>query len=474
MQRSADRRSHSMTQSESRAAQAISRSGHFKDAILNELAASYNVAQFVSCDPQLRVRFARIRGFESTTGFDSIERAAGVLLANSPERSVNVRSYDPESPESREFVYGLTSTDTIVSTVQRLAAEGLYTIANETIDVRDGGVSGVVLGDMIEFAPDDTPRAVEKPDVASLPRELGRRLLSTVYQLPLEFAFDRDDRIEFSLHPQRRGFRHEHVIIWERRRLSASGTARLAWPNRFSRLIGDKVFGLLVADAIGLPVPRTIVISRRVAPFVFGAATGSGEPWFRTSPVEQDPGFFTTLPHWTDPFELFQREDPGGSALASLLAQEGVDARWSGAAVATLSGDLIIEGVAGSGDRFMLGAMAPVEVPNAVQHRVRAVYQRAEEQIGPVRMEWVDDGRMTWVVQFHRGASISFEGTIVPGEPAHFRHFDVSDGIEKLRAAVMHAKATGDGILLVGRVGLTSHFGDILRRARVPARIKPD
>ncbi len=34
---------------------------------------------------------------------------------------------------------------------------------------------------MIEFAPDDTPRCVEKPGVASFPLAWGHSLLQTVY-----------------------------------------------------------------------------------------------------------------------------------------------------------------------------------------------------------------------------------------------------------------------------------------------------
>ena len=34
------------------------------------------------------------------------------------------------------------------------------------------------------------------------------------------------------------------------------------WPNDFSRFLGDKTFGLLVADAINLPVPCTIAFGR--------------------------------------------------------------------------------------------------------------------------------------------------------------------------------------------------------------------
>ena len=56
---------------------------------------------------------------------------------------------------------------------------------------------------------------------------------------------------------------------------SAPASANLAWPNRFSRHIGDKAFGLLVADVMGLQVPKTTVLARRVAPFSFGEPTGS-------------------------------------------------------------------------------------------------------------------------------------------------------------------------------------------------------
>jgi hypothetical protein len=443
---------------------------HFKDAVLNELADTSNVAQFVSFAPDLRLRFARLHGESPLSA--SPEVAIAALLRSSGEQSINVRSYDPETPESREFVYGLKSVDAVIANVQRLASQGLYTIANETIDVKDGGVSGVVLGQLIEFAPDDTPRAVEKPDVASLPRDLGLRLLSIVYGFQLTLDYQADERVEFSLHPQRRGVRHEHVIVWERRRMGSFGTARFVWPNRFSRLIGDKVFGLLVAHVLGLPVPHTTVFGRRVAPFAFGTATGTGEPWIRTSPMVQVPGFFSTLPRWTDPFALLQREDPDARQLASVLAQEGVDARWSGAVIAPQNGPLILEGVAGSGDLFMLGQRAPAKLPDTVESRVRNLYERASATLGAVRIEWVDDGRQTWVVQLHRGATVSSGTTIVPGKPARFRRFPVEQGIEKLREEVERATADGYGIVLVGDIGLTSHFGDVLRRANVPSYLE--
>ena len=55
------------------------------------------------------------------------------------------------------------------SVLKRFSSQGLHTIVNETVDVNDGGVSGVLMHNVLEYSPDDTPRCVEKPGVASLP-----------------------------------------------------------------------------------------------------------------------------------------------------------------------------------------------------------------------------------------------------------------------------------------------------------------
>src|SRR5439155_1795669 len=124
-----------------------------------------------------------------------------------------------------------------------------------------------------------------------------------------------------------------HTVLWEEELTNPVELAPVvAWPNRFSRFVGDKTYGLLVADAVGLAVPRTTVITRRIAPFAFGTPTGTSETWIRTAPVEQVPGRFTTRHGWIDPFDLLQREDPAGTAIAAVLAQKGVEPSFSGAA----------------------------------------------------------------------------------------------------------------------------------------------
>ncbi|MFY9820923.1 MAG: hypothetical protein WAM82_06040 [Thermoanaerobaculia bacterium] len=189
--------------------------GHFKDDILDKLARQGNVAQFVSFGPDLGVRHAWIRGRSPGERFASLEEAVAALLAASPERSVNIRSWQPDNPKSRSFLYGRKEPEEILGELRRLAGDGLYTIVNETIDVEDGGVSGVAFGDLLEFAPGDTPRCVEKPGACALPRDLGMRVLETVYGFQPALPERREVRVEWTLHPLRRGYRREHTTLWE-------------------------------------------------------------------------------------------------------------------------------------------------------------------------------------------------------------------------------------------------------------------
>jgi hypothetical protein len=266
-----------------------------KDASLDHLAnIGMNVAQFVSFAPQNRKptqQYSRIVGRTPNDHFTNAREAIVELLARSADRSVNVRSYEPFNAQSREFLYGISSVDEAIAGLNRLTAGGLHTIVNETVDVKDGGVSGVLMGNVLEFAPDDTPRCVEKSGTAALPRGWGRELLSTVYRFPVELDVPLASRLEFSLHPRPRGWRQTNILTWEfSGQIPIVAKPPIAWPNRFSRLLGDKVYGLLIAHHVGLPVPYTTVINRRVASFSFGRRTESGESWIRTAPIEQEPG----------------------------------------------------------------------------------------------------------------------------------------------------------------------------------------
>ena len=447
-----------------------------KDESLNRLAESINVAQFVSFLPghASRQAYSRVLGYAPNHKFKSVHAALTALYERSSEHSINVRSFRPDDPRSHEFIYGLKSVDDAMSAVSRIAVAGFHVIVNETIDVKDGGVSGVIQGDVIEFAPDDTPRCVEKPGVASLPRNWGLRILSTVYNFVPELNVPRDFRLEFSIHPRPRGWKYTHTIGWELEKVGRIAfKPKTQWPNQFSRMLGDKVFGLLISHQIGLPVPKTTVVARRIAPFSFGVDSGTAECWIRTSPREQMPGKFTTHRGWIDPFLLLANEDPDGTKIASVIAQQGVRPEFSGALIVQRDGTQKIEGKAGEGESLMRGMAVPEPLPKRVESDVRHLFKKAAERLGAVRFEWVHDGRKAWIVQLHRGATQSIATVLVPGEAEHWRSFEVKRGLEALRVE-LDMMNLDEGIRLIGQVGLTSHIADVIRRAGKPARISAD
>lgn len=446
-----------------------------KDRSLDLLARSGNVAQFVSfapgADGELAQHYSRIAGFEPNHSFETPQLALYELLARSSDGAINLRSYLPSSPRSQEFVYGLRSLSDAMEGLRRLIAKGLFVIANETIDVNDGGVSGVIHGNIVEFAPDDTPRCVEKSGVASLSRHWALTLLETVYGFRPDLDVDLDCRMEFSIHPRKRGWKLSHTLAWEIEEApGASLEPSFGWPNRFSRHIGDKAYGLLMADLAGLPVPRTTVIGRRVAPFAFGTPTGSAEVWTRTCPNEPQPGLYTTVKGWTDPFRLMMSEDPEHHAIASVICQDAVPAAYSGAAIVTDAGQLHVEGVRGEGDALMLGQDHAEELPAEVLAGVTVTYEKLVKLLGPVRFEWVHDGARVWVVQLHKGATTTSATVLVPGDADTWVSFPAAAGLEALRRFLQDVPA-GTGVSIEGEIGLTSHLADLIRKAQKPARI---
>ena len=327
------------------------------------------------------------------------------------------------------------------------------------------------MGDILEFAPDDTPRCVEKPGTVSLPRVWGQELLSTVYGFPVSLPFPYASRTEFSLHPHPRGWLKTNIIVWEYAdQDTPKERPQLVWPNRFSRLVGDKTFGLLVAHHLGLPVPLTTVIGRRVAPFTFGRLTGWNEHWIRTAPPEQAPGFFSTHRGWRDPFALLQGEDASGNGVAAVLSQAGVEPVYSGALIVGNDRAPIIEGRPGTGDVLMLGEAQPEKLPEHIQRDVLDLYAKAAAMLGPVRFEWVHDSREAWIVQLHRGATESDHLNLTLGKATYWMEFDVAAGLPALRQFLAQLPVSA-GVILKGRIGLTSHLADTVRKAKVPAKI---
>ncbi len=228
----------------------------------------------------------------------------------------------------------------------------------------------------------------------------------------------------------------------------------------------------MIANLLGTEVPYTTVISRQIAPFSFGYSTGTNEWWIRTAPFERTPGKFSTFKGWRDPFKLLHEEDPDEGLISSVLSQESVPAVYSGSLLPMTNGELIIEGAKGHGDLFMVGQAKKVPIPTDVVQKIKHVYRQLYDKIGPVELEWVFDGEKVWIVQLHISAIVESSGNqIVPGTPANFISFDVNQGLEKLRELISELNPKETGIKLVGDVGITSHFGDILRKSKIPSYI---
>lgn len=443
-----------------------------KDEVLDRLADTYNVAQFLSFEPgrALRPRFSRLRGLPAGAEHASPQEGVAALLARSSPGTVNIRTFRPDQPKGNPFHYGLSTTDEVLAVVRDHTAHGLHVIVNETIDVADGGVSGVRAGGVTEFAPGGTPRIVEEPGACSLDDAMADALFETVYGVRPFLPHEPEYRVEFSLHPAPVGVRRQRWIVWEVAPVPNQALeSQLSWPNRFSRHVGDKAFGLLMADLTALPVPSTLVLARALAPFQFGTVVGTDDLWLRTCPVEFSPGRYPTVRGWTDPFRLLADADPAGDRLASVLVQNGVSAEWSGAARST-SGELVIEGVRGTGEEFMLGLETPGALPEAVRDRVASLLRRAESTFGPIRMEWVADAERVWIVQLNQQARTD-PVTVSPGEATDWIAYDPAAGLDVLHSVVDDARTRRAGVELSRAVGLTSHVGDILRAAKVPARI---
>lgn len=461
-----------------------------KDEKLYHIVNSHygNVAQFISVDPDdpaiIRLGVINDRSGES---FDDLKGTILSLISNSRSKMVNIRSFNKENVKGNKFHYGKTRNDIdeIINIIKENADNNRYSIVNENIDVKDGGVSGVALGNVVEFSPDDTPKCVDKEGVCRLSREMASSLFKTIYGFEPNIIFPRDYRVEFSIHPNREGVHKEHTIIWEYEKCgNYDYSTKITWPNNFSRFLGDKAFGLLVADYLGFKVPYTTVIARRVAPFSFGTRTGLTEKWLRTCPIVKEPGKFTTVDSWTDPFLLIQSDEKKGSAeinIGSLISQDAVNAKYSGGCIVReYADDDVIEGVKGKGDGFMVGNYSYDELPCDVLCKIREINNKIRSHshiIGDrISIEWVYDGKDVWIVQLNQiqSGATKNRNVIVEGSVRSFIDFETDRGLEALRELITTIKDKKTGIRLIGKVGIASHFGDVLRQAKIPSYIVDD
>ena len=445
----------------------------FKDEVLNQLADSVNIAQFVSYGPDLKQRYSRLFELEPNHQFESILDAVWMLFKKSNGKSLNIRTYYPDSHQSQPFIYGLTEPYEVITNLIQLADKGLYIIIHETIDVNDNGVSGILQCGMLEFAPGVTVRFIEESTdpISVFTKKFGCELLKCVYGFAPDIDYPDTKRVEFSIHPNPIGYRQTKTIIWEIQDIKYAEIKDFnTWPTAFSKLIGDKAYGLLIGSMCGFKVPHTNVFPRNPAidNFSFGESTGSSEVWMRTCPSESTPGKYINIRGWQDPFTLMEADDPSGKNIVSCLSQHEVSAKYSGATLTTDNGAKI-EGVQGFGDNFMLGTDKPTIIPFETFQAITELHHRLVTRFGPVRFEWVCDlADNIWLLQLHLGKSVSSGRTIVPGEFIKSIDFDVALGLEHLRRIIDNI-SNNTGILVRGNIGMSSHICDVLRKANIPS-----
>lgn len=458
-----------------------------KDEVIFELGRKGNVAQFVSFDESKNERFRLIQGRDDYEFRDHRE-AIEALFYSSPAGTVNIRTFRPEDSQTPEFLFGIDSAQEAIEKMEKFAADGLYTIVHETIPLDDGGVSGIVQNGIVEFAPGVTPRFVEDAadEPARMTLQLAKRILTAVYGFRPDIDVADDVRLEFSVHPQKCGYAKRNTIVWEHERLTGDRVLDCSqfldypvnpWPNSFSKHIGDKAYGLIVANALDIDVPFTTVHVRsgKINMFSFGATSSdrAASTWTRTCPIVQEPGLYSTVKDClVSPYELMDMDDPAGDKIASCLLQDGIEALYSGSTITSSDGTPIVEGVEGFGDAFMTGDVAVAELPSEIVSLVLKKYREIEKVLGDVRFEWAYDGQRVWILQLHMGATVSTSTVIYPGDFDQEVSFKPSDGLPVLRSLINDVVAPGQGIVVRGHIGVTSHVADVLRKAKIPSRIE--
>lgn len=426
---------------------------------------------------ELKLPTAEFVGFRASEAINP--QLIRELLIKSRNNRVNVRSYtDDLSSKSNPFVYGLYHIDDVLDEVAKLRQQGYNIIVNETIDKDDGGVSGVIYNGIMEFAPRETPRTVEKSDgIARLPSKLGLNLLKKVYNfgkydVDLDILVDnlKDIRTEFSVHPT-----GNKLTVWD---LEPSFTntnykCRISTESRMSELIGHKTFGLLVADCLGLKVPKTRVKNVYIPDFEFGGLEGEGV-FTRTAPSDRTPGKFATMEGYCDSSILMNGYVP------TVLYQDKIEVAYSGTALCKKNQKTVIEGVKGIGSNFMLGKEPPgdlpIEIIYKVEEEVDRVFNRLEEFSildEDILLEWgvKDDSVVIFQLVFKnedcrpRGEYIVEPDTT---EDIEYTEFYVENGVEGLLELL---ETNPKGVILKGNVGYGSHLCDILRERKIVSKI---
>lgn len=458
---------------------------------LMKLAESVNVALFCGFRPvNGQPSFVGSNFLQNSDAFHEsidMESAVKLLFERSHMQAVSVRSHPVDDATNRSFDYWIEDPATAISLVYEYARQNCVVVVNEGIPVETLTCAGVVQDEIIEFAPMDTPRCVELAGVCSLPRKWGENILRYVFGIGLDLESFRQHRVEFSMHKFEAGSRNNRVLIWEVEPAAAIQTQPLIWPNRFSRFLGDKAFGLLIAEQMGLRIPRTRYFHREFGiEFAFGIPTNSKDHIDRICPTDQinDQGSSPTLRNQAaKPLSFltqFEGEKSGqndpfkgvayhGFKYPSVLRQDWIHPHSSGKTATRTNGDPLHEGVSGSGFDYMLGHSPPEALNQVVVRDLDALFWELKSTLGDVEFEWVHDGSKLWVVQLNQSGSLAEFDWIYKGTPDKWINIDGFGSYNEFRKLVKNLNS-GIGVLVEGRFGLTSHKAGLLRSSQIPSK----
>lgn len=301
-------------------------SDNLKDTKLYKLGDTHNTAQFVSFSPQIEKRYTRILGEERLVQ-DIPENYISTLIEQSEEKAVNISTFTSDFSEA-PIVQNLKSSGEVVENINRFAAEGLYTLINEKIDTNDSGILGNARGSILEFGPFNSANSLKN---CSFEIVSGLQLLEKIYGFLPNIGRPFSDKLQWSIHSVKKGLKKENTIIWETVVDPEWQTVKpeFNYPNNFSLFLGNKLYGLLIADLLGFIVPKTLVFSRNVPPFTFGVETFSKEIFMRVA-ANQIRFNASALNKfgWLDPFKLLQEDRT--SDISSVLIQDKIIEKFSG------------------------------------------------------------------------------------------------------------------------------------------------
>ncbi len=351
-------------------------------------------------------------------------------------------------------------------------------IINELIDIYDGGFSGVIFNGLIEFSHNNTPRCVDKGTFCSMPLRTGLDLMTKILDRDSRMTFERNNRIEFSFHPREEGILLHNFVIWDLSKFKSSfpnyESIKTFWPNPISELVGDKVFGLFLANSYKYDVPFSKVTLRDGREFSFGKKTSTLEQWTRSCPANYEPGKLPTKKGQLDFNSWFDEY----SNLSSVIIQDSVESEFSGCFLIE-SNSYVVEGVKGFGDRLMNGTEAPQPLPEILRNRIEKLAKKLLGNFGPARVEWAADKEKIWILQVNLN-QIKFKANeynqfVIYNQIkkiSNYIEFKTNRGLSEFRKFLNDLDSKKNGVILVGNIGVTSHFGDLLRRKRINSYIR--